>query len=248
MAGSSRKRTRRGDEVAWNSKRSRLSAQRNASKRVPRNPRVRPSLQIQTITNGSSSMVPVKQPGYCGLLGTYSRGSDENQRHTSETMTYKIALDLHFSITSAAAAYSNSGTGVLWLIYDSQPNGAQPTLKDIFAYEDSLVAWPYTWKVSREVCHRFVVKRRYTFTLESNGRRNDEQPPSNSVWPPCKTHLYFHKFAKGLGVRTEWKNDTAGSVGNIKKGALYIGIAPGNGVEFNVFGKTRLYFKSIGNQ
>lgn len=242
-----RKRSRPGDEVAWN-KRSRWSALKVPSKGSTSRTRIRPSLQIQELVQTGNSKLEVKNGGSCLLLGTFSRGADEGQRHTNETMIYKVAIDMHFSVTAAAAAYSNQGTGVVWLIYDAQPNGTQPTLKDIFAYDASQVAWPYLWKVSREACHRFVVKRRYTFHLETNGRRNDEVPPQNAVWTPCRTSCYFHKFAKGLGVRTEWKNNTDGGIGSIKKGALYFAIAPGNGIEFNLFGRNRLYFKSIGNQ
>ncbi|AAA47829.1 27.2 kDa orf [Sugarcane streak virus - [Natal]] len=210
--------------------------------------RTRPSLQIQTLQAAGTSMIEVPSGGVCDLLGSFSRGSDEGNRHTNETVIYKVALDYHFIATAAACKYSSIGTGVVWLVYDAQPSGNPPTVKDIFPHPDTLTAFPYTWKVGREVCHRFVVKRRWTFTMEVNGRIGSDIPPSTSCWPPCRKNIYFHKFVTGLGVKTEWKNTTGGEVGDIKKGALYIVIAPGNGLDFTVHGNARLYFKSVGNQ
>nr|UDN65346.1 coat protein [Digitaria streak virus] len=179
---------------------------------------------------------------------SYSRGSGEGDRHTNETVTYKAAFDYHFSANAGPCAYSSIGVGVLWLVYDAQPSGQVPAVTDIFPHDTTLQSFPYTWKVGREVCHRFVVKRRWCFTMETNGRIGSDKPPSNAVWPPCKRSIYFHKFATGLGVKTEWKNTTDGGVGSIKKGALYFVIAPGSGIDFTLFGTCRMYFKSVGNQ
>nr|WKU84279.1 coat protein [Sugarcane streak Reunion virus]WKU84420.1 coat protein [Sugarcane streak Reunion virus]WKU84424.1 coat protein [Sugarcane streak Reunion virus]WKU84428.1 coat protein [Sugarcane streak Reunion virus]WKU84432.1 coat protein [Sugarcane streak Reunion virus] len=240
-----RKRT---DDAAW-SKRARPKAGRTSAARPGTAVRrVRPALQIQTLQAAGTSMITVPSGGVCDILGSYSRGSDECNRHTNETVTYKVALDYHFVASAAACKYSSIGTGVVWLVYDAQPQGNCPTVKDIFPHPDTLSAFPYTWKVGREVCHRFVVKRRWTFTMEVNGRIGSDVPPATAVWPPCRKNIYFHKFVTGLGVKTEWKNTTGGEVGDIKKGALYIVIAPGNGLDFTVHGNARLYFKSVGNQ
>nr|QBO56215.1 coat protein [Maize streak dwarfing virus]QBO56219.1 coat protein [Maize streak dwarfing virus]QBO56223.1 coat protein [Maize streak dwarfing virus] len=247
MTTGKRKRSSRADEVAWN-KRSRSTASRSLKLNLNRRVRVRPSLQIQTLVATGASEIGVRKGGTISLLGSYSRGSDESQRHTSETMTYKVAMNYYIYVPAEACKYSNKGLCCIWLIYDAQPNGAQPAIKDIFAPESTLVDWPHTWAVSREVCHRFVIKRRYTFTLETNGRIGSDVVPANTAWYPCNKSINFTKFAKGLGVKTEWKNDANGDVGSIKKGALYIAFASGNGVIFNVMGRTRLYFKSVGNQ
>nr|WKU84408.1 coat protein [Panicum streak virus] len=241
---------RRSDEVAW----SRRKPVKKPARRPPpprAGPSVRrglPALQIQTLVAAGDTMITVPSGGICSLIGTYARGSGEGERHTNETLTYKVALDYHFVATAAACKYSSIGIGVCWLVYDAQPTGTSPTVKDIFPHPDTLSAFPYTWKVGREVCHRFVVKRRWCFTMETNGRIGSDVPPANSAWPPCKKDIYFHKFCTGLGVKTEWKNVTDGKDGAIKKGGLYIVIAPGNGLEFTVHGQCRLYFKSVGNQ
>ncbi|AAC98085.1 coat protein [Sugarcane streak Egypt virus - [Man]] len=245
LAGSKRKRA---DEVAWSRRGTKKKPERTSAARAGPSRRIRPPLQIATFVAAGQSMVSVPSGGVCELLGSYARGADEANRHTNETVTYKVALDYHFVATAAACKYSSIGTGVAWLVYDAQPTGNTPTTKDIFGYSDSLVAFPYTWKVSREVCHRFVVKRRCTFTMETDGRIGSDVPPANTSWSPCKRAIYFHKFFTGLGVKTEWKNLTDGGVGAIKKGALYLVIAPGNGLEFTCHGQARLYFKSVGNQ
>nr|ADA67982.1 coat protein [Panicum streak virus] len=247
MAGALKRK--RSDEVAWSR---RKPAKKPARAPPPRaGPSVRrglPALQIQTLVAAGDTMITVANGGICSPLVTYSRGSDEGNRHTNETLTYKIALDYHFVLSSAACKHASRAVGVVWLVYDAQPTGNAPQVKDIFPHGDTLSAFPYTWKVGREVCHRFVVKRRWTFTMESNGRIGSDTPPANAAWTPVKRSIYFHKFCTGLGVKTEWKNVTDGGVGAIKKGALYIVIAPGNGLDFTAHGQCRLYFKSVGNQ
>nr|APD29123.1 coat protein [Sugarcane chlorotic streak virus] len=248
MSSSGAKR-KRSDEGSWSKRKSgkkqpRVSSSRRAG--PARGPR--PALQIANYQAAGTTMVTVPSGGVCELLATYARGSDEGNRHPNETVTYKVAMDYHFVLTAAACRYSSIGVGVAWLVYDAQPTGNAPQVTDIFPHPDSLVAFPYTWKVGREVCHRFVVKRRWTFTMESDGRIGSDIPRSTDAWPPCKRSIYFHKFVTGLGVKTEWKNVADGGVGAIKKGALYFVIAPGNGQEFTVHGNARLYFKSVGNQ
>ncbi|ACC68194.1 coat protein [Urochloa streak virus] len=240
---------KRSDEGAWSKGKSKKKAMRGSSSRRPgpvRGPR--PALQIAQYIAAGTSMVTVPSGGVCELLATYARGSDEGNRHTNETVTYKVALDYHFVLTAEACRYSSIGVGVAWLVYDAQPTGNAPQVSDIFPHGDTLAAFPYTWKVGREVCHRFVVKRRWTFTMESDGRIGSDIPRTTDAWPPCKRSIYFHKFVTGLGVKTEWKNVADGGVGAIKKGALYLVIAPGNGLTFTAHGIARLYFKSVGNQ
>nr|UDN65909.1 coat protein [Digitaria streak virus] len=238
-----RKRTDEGSGSRRFTKKKSAAKGRTSSSRA-----IRPALQIQSFVSAGAATIAVPTGGVCHLLSSYSRGSGEGDRHTNETVTYKAAFDYHFSANAGPRAYSSIGVGVSWLVYDDQPSGQVPAVIDIFRHDTTLQSFPYTWKVGREVCHRFVVKRRWCFTMETNGRIGSDKPPSNAVWPPCKRSIYFHKFATGLGVKTEWKNTTDGGVGSIKKGALYFVIAPGSGIDFTLFGTCRMYFKSVGNQ
>nr|AIY33579.1 capsid protein [Maize streak virus] len=238
---------KRADEAQWNKRSTKKKGSAPQAKK-PGGKVEKPSLQIQTLLHSGDTMITVPSGGVCDLINTYARGSDEGNRHTSETLTYKVGVDYHFVADAASCKYSNRGTGVMWLVYDTTPGGNAPTTQDIFAYPSALKAWPTTWKVSRELCHRFVVKRRWLFTMETDGRIGSDTPPSNQSWPPCKRNVDFHKFTSGLGVRTQWKNVTDGGVGAIQRGALYLVIAPGNGITFTAHGQTRLYFKNVGNQ
>nr|WKU84269.1 mutant coat protein [Maize streak virus] len=166
MSTSKRKR---GDDANWN-KRVTKKKPSSAGLKKAGSKADRPSLQIQTLQHAGSTMITVPSGGVCDLINTYARGSDEGNRHTSETLTYKIAVDYHFVADAQACKYSNTGTGVMWLVYDTTPGGQAPTPQTIFAYPDTLKAWPATWKVSRELCHRFVVKRRWLFNMETDGR------------------------------------------------------------------------------
>nr|AIY33608.1 capsid protein [Maize streak virus] len=238
---------KRADEAQWNKRSTKKKGSAPQAKK-PGGKVEKPSLQIQTLLHSGDTMITVPSGGVCDLINTYARGSDEGNRHTSETLTYKVGVDYHFVADAASCKYSNRGTGVMWLVYDTTPGGNAPTTQDIFAYPSALKAWPTTWKVSRELCHRFVVKRRWLFTMETDGRIGSDTPPSNQSWPPCKRNVDFHKFTNGLEMRTHWKNVTDGGVGAIQRGALYLVIAPGNGITFTAHGQTRLYFKSVGNQ
>ncbi|ULE36139.1 coat protein [North American maize-associated mastrevirus] len=211
-------------------------------------PQRRPSLQVQTYSLYGNSTWNITKGGQVDLLTSYSRGSDEAQRHSSETMTYKCGLDLFFYLKPERLNSVWRAWNVAWLIYDAAPIGAMPTTKTIFGYPDELTDHPYTWKVAREGVHRFVIKRRWVFKLESNGIPNGTTFTTSGGGTPCQKSLYFSRFVKRLGCRTEWKNSVNGQIGDIKNGALYIAVAPGLGNAFDVVGTCRMYFKSTGNQ
>jgi hypothetical protein len=109
--------------------------------------------------------------------------------------------------------------------------------------------YPSTWKVQRNVSNRFIVKRRFAVTVEANGVDPTKSQSSSYYGPgPCNQCKTLNKFIKRLGCATEWKNNSTGDVGDIKEGALYFIVAPSMGTKINVYGKFRLYFKSVGNQ
>nr|ANO40465.1 capsid protein [Sugarcane striate virus]ANO40469.1 capsid protein [Sugarcane striate virus] len=249
--GPSRKRPRSSTRVVqWPSEALRKGyTPRNSYLRGTRSGRSdkRPNLQVQTFYACGPTQVQVRKGGIVNLLNGYTRGSDDNQRHTCETITYKLSLDLHLNIATELFKNCARGTAVIWLIYDTSPSSTQLTTQQIFAYPDALSLYPYTWKVARDQCHRFVIKRRWTVRLESNGTLGSSDYSSKPI-APCNNNVYFSKFVKRLGVRTEWKNTTGGDAGDMKSGGLFLAFAAGNGMSFNVDGTTRLYFKSTGNQ
>ncbi|QDO73337.1 coat protein [Melinis repens associated virus] len=243
----SRKRTR--DDWAWDSRKRRRV--RPTTSAIPRGPRGRrPSLQVDQDVYAGPTLVEVPAVGgIVGIMTNFMRGSDESARHTAETILYKIGIDVYVTVSEALTVYSGKGVNVAWLVYDAQPTGTRPTCADIFPLASpNFNTQPCVWKVGREVCHRFVVKRRWLFTLETNGVRPGTSFSGANGVPPCNRSLYFHKFCKRLGVRTEWKNTPGGTDGDIKTGALYLVFAAGNKMSFSVSGVCRKYFKSVGNQ
>ncbi|AST11808.1 capsid protein [maize striate mosaic virus] len=207
-----------------------------------------PSLQVQTFASQGSAVVEVKKGGNCLMVTSYSRGSDESQRHTNETMTYKMSLDHVMVLRAELCKYSFKATHCGWVVYDAKPTGNQVTCKTIFGYPDGLVDYPTTWKVARDVAHRFVVKKRWTYRMESNGSNSSKDWSNGTGIPPCNRSVYVKQFVSKLNCRTEWKNTTGGDYGDIKGGALYVVLAAGQGMEHMAYGTTRMYFKSIGNQ
>ncbi|ADN93258.1 coat protein [Digitaria didactyla striate mosaic virus] len=205
----------------------------------------REPLQVQDFTWEQDSAFNAGGSAY--LLTSYARGSAENQRKTAETITYKVAINLGVAISGTMQQYCVSSRPVCWLVYDAAPSGTAVTAQEIFGFPDGLKNWPTTWKVARSVSHRFIVKRRWVFTLESNGSNFATGYSSNPCAIPQSLPV-LNKFAKQLGVRTEWKNTAGGDFGDIKSGALYLVLAPANGLTFVARGNIRMYFKSVGNQ
>ncbi|AFN80718.1 capsid protein [Sporobolus striate mosaic virus 2] len=208
----------------------------------------RPPLQfIQYTWTSNGSPITVGPNGYVALLTSFPRGSDEDKRHTGETVTYKVGLDL-FCVRDTNR-YKEIGSAIhcCWLVYDAQPTGTIPGLGTIFDLVDNFTEYPTTWKVNRDMGHRFVIKRRWTFTLQSDGHLGSNDY-SRAPAAPCKYMIAFNKFVKRLGVRTEWRNTTTGDIGDVSRGALYIVMARGNAWSYEVRGRIRVYFKSVGNQ
>ncbi|AIT39767.1 capsid protein [Switchgrass mosaic-associated virus 1] len=209
----------------------------------------RPSLQVINYTwKNDGSAVTIGNGGGVYLLTEFPRGDAEDQRHTGETLTYKVSLNLQFAVQEDYRKYCNRAQNMVFLVYDAQPTGTNPKITDIFHIAASqFFPIPATWMVSRENSHRFVIKRKWMFITEVNGS-GTAKDYTNAPCYPAHFSLIFKRFVQRLGVRTEWKNSTEGGIGAISKGAMYLIIAPGNGMPLEARGNIRLYFKSIGNQ
>lgn len=208
----------------------------------------KPALQSITYkwTNEGTG-VTVNTGGAVFLMTSYPRGNSEDQRHTSETLTFKMDIALNICVAQGSLSYINRARNVVWLIYDAQPSGTMPTCSAIFDVGAGFTTIPEVWKVQRELRHRYVVKRRWVFTTETNGTTT-AMSHTNNPCNPCASQLYFKRFIAGLGVRTEWKNVATGGIGDISKGCLYMCIAPGNAMPIVCKGNLSMYFKSSGNQ
>ncbi|AFN80560.1 capsid protein [Digitaria ciliaris striate mosaic virus] len=204
------------------------------------------ALQVQTFQYAEDQAF--NAGGRALLLTAFTRGSAENQRKSQETITYKVSVSLGVSASSTVQKYCVKSQPICWLVYDKTPTGiADLVPSDIFDVPSGLTNWPCTWKVKREVSHRFVVKRRWPFTLSCNGSTFTADYTKLPV-PNTDNLVSVNRFAKGLGVRTEWKDTVSAEASDIKGGALYIVLAPANGVVFTARGVIKVYFKSVGNQ
>ncbi|ADT91303.1 coat protein [Bromus catharticus striate mosaic virus] len=203
------------------------------------------SLQVQTFLWAEDQSF--NTGGGCRLLTSFTRGSGENQRKSQETITYKVAVNLGISASTTVQKYCLTSHPICWLVYDKTPGIADLTPTDIFDVPTGLNNWPSTWKVKREASHRFVVKRRWPFRLSVNGSTFSADYTKLPV-PNTDNLCTINRFAKGLGVRTEWKDTVSADASDIKGGALYIVLAPANGLVFTARGVIKVYFKSVGNQ
>ena len=200
----------------------------------------RPALQVCPYTLAANLHMGIY------LFSSYTYGNGDYQRHTNETMTYKMQIKMQMVIPDEYKIFVAKWPIYIWLIYDKSPSGSMADMKTIFD-----VKWPMKpglFNINHDNCHRFVVKRRFKIMLTTSNTDNTKRWTQGMGDVPADCSLDYSKFVKGLGVRTEWKNSTSGDVGDIKAGALYMYICPSNGVTLNVYGCFRMYFKSIGNQ
>ena len=126
-----------------------------------------------------------------------------------------------------------------WLIYDTQHADSTPDTNMIF--EKIVVNSPGLWIVKRDMCHRFIVKKKWKIVLTVGGF-------DVSKYVPAHFFVDQKKFFKKMGVRTDWQSNTSGDTGAIKTGALYLVGAPSYVFKVNAYAKFRLYFKSVGNR
>nr|WOF76327.1 capsid protein [Bothriochloa barbinodis associated virus] len=240
-AGSS-KRKRSSASGSKRRKKARYTSWRS---RAPR-PSLRDEpLQVQTFTWDSDQAF--NEGGRVTLLTAFSRGSGENQRKFQETITYKVGLNLGVTASGNVQKYCIASQPMCWLVWDKTPGTTNLTPSDIFDVPAGLIRWPSTWKVKRSESLRFVVKRRWPFDLAVNGSQFDGDYSKLPV-PNCRNLLTLSRFAKALGVVTEWKDTDGSASSDIKGGALYLVLAPANGVVFVARGVIKVYFKSVGNQ
>lgn len=212
-------------------------------------PRVRPSLQVAPFlwTNNKAAQ-QIGSGGGVFLFTSYTFGSGDFQRHTNETMTYKMSMMMQMALDPKYFTTVAKYNVYFWLVYDTSPGGNMPTPSSIF--DTTYDTLPVTWTVSRDVCHRFVVKKKWKVTLSTNGLDPTKQTAELGVrdGTPANNRVDINRFFKRLGVKTEWKNSQNGGIGDIKSGALYLVIAPSNGANVYCYARFRMYFKSVGNQ
>ncbi|WOF76323.1 capsid protein [Bothriochloa barbinodis associated virus] len=241
-SGTSSKRKRSSTVTGKRRKKARSSGWRP---RVPRAVLRDEPLQVQTFTWSEDQ--GFNEGGRVLNLTAFSRGSGENQRKSQETITYKVGLNLGVTASANVQQYCIPSVPVCWLVWDKTPGTTTLRPDDIFDVPTGLVRWPSTWKVKRTDSKRYVVKRRWPFELAVNGSKFDGDYSKLPV-PNCKNLVTLNRFAKGLGVVTEWKDTDGSAASDIKGGALYLVMAPANGIVFTARGVIKVYFKSVGNQ
>ena len=188
-------------------------------------------------------VVPVKPPALCvyrynwlnsdrtnvvvgntprvDLITCFAQGKADNNRHTNQTVLYKFNIQGTCYISDASCMFIGPVRLYHWLVYDAEPKQAMPDATDIFTMPWNLL--PSTWTVQRAWSHRFVVKRKWSVNLVTDGRKvGSKTVDSRYNYVVGKNIVDTNKFFKGLRVTTEWMNTGDGKIGDIKKGALYL--------------------------
>nr|AWV57066.1 putative capsid protein [Yerba mate-associated circular DNA virus 1] len=184
--------------------------------------------------------------GRVDLVSCYGYGSGDHERHSQRTVTYKMAFnmltcwptdDTSLNLVSMCTVYH-------WLVYDRSPDATTAEFGNAQIFDTGMNTMPSTWTVQRDKSRRFVVKKRWKYQLTHNGI--DWRVPSQTVCSSAKQCVPWRKFVGKLNVATDWKDTaTGGSVNDIKQGALYLCSAVEGVVNVVVFGRMRMYFKSI---
>lgn len=188
-------------------------------------------------------------------INQYKAGSGDDCRHANQTITYKMDFAGCLWVDDDTARLVMPIRCYFWLIYDAEPRGVLPATTDIFNMPWTHI--PATWKVTRSYCHRFVIKRKWTIDLTSDGTVPGTKTRLQYPVVGGKNIVDFKKFFTKLRASTEWMNTGDGQIGDIKKGALYVVAAARQGlgsdsasmkIGVNFAAESRLYFKSVGNQ
>ena len=100
--------------------------------------RLRPSLQVCPYT-WATNQEPIKVGAAGGvyLFSSYTYGNGDYQRHTNETMTYKMQL----VIPDEYKTFVGKWPVYMWLIYDKSPNGTMPEMKTILTWIIVIGLW-----------------------------------------------------------------------------------------------------------
>ena len=177
-------------------------------------------------------------------MTVYPAGPGEDHRHTNTTMTYKMSLNLEIQVHPDYYTRACTWTIHWFIVVDMAPAGTLPAISDIF--DNQFANAPQTWLVNRAQSRRFVIKHRWHNQLSTNGI--DPTKVCTSGVTPANFYIPVNLFYDKLACKTEWKSVSTGLLADIKSGALYLIGAPRANVKFQVQGKFRMYFKSIGNQ
>ncbi|KAI3452417.1 hypothetical protein Pfo_009082 [Paulownia fortunei] len=212
-----------------------------------------PSLGVCTYTwTANGQPMTVGEGGSVFLFTLYSFGNADYQRHSNETLTYKMQLLTRSYIESSYWKRCLKSRLYWWLIYYAAPTGTLPTTTQSFSRYDARM--PGLWMINRDVCHRFIIKEKWNSLHIVNGI----DPSKDAVTVSGASALGYgslseiivdkKKFVSRLGIKTEWKNVTSDDIADIKNGALYLVVAHCYDLKFCIHGQFSIYFKSVGNQ
>ena len=213
---------------------------------IPYNRRLRPSLQVATYTWGITNNEPTNfgTGGAVYNMTNFPFGSAESQRHTNQTIVYKMLINMRVFTHSGQWARCMKYNMYWWLIYDVSKSKEAPSTNDIF--EKISTNTPNLWMVKREMVHRFIVKKKWKTCLTVTGFDITKAAPNGAF--PGNVFVDQRKFFRRLGVRTDWANGTIGEVAGIKSGALYLVRAPAYDFNVQAYAKFKVYFKSVRNR
>ena len=213
---------------------------------IPYNRRLRPSLQVATYTWGSTNNEPASfgTGGAVYNMTNFPFGSAEWQRHTNQTIVYKMLINMRVFTHSGQWARCMKYNMYWWLIYNVSKSNEAPSTNDIF--EKISTNTTNLWMVKREMVHRFIVKKKWKTCLTVTGFDITKAAPNGAF--PGNVFVDQRKFFRRLGVRTDWANGTIGEVAGINSGALYLVGAPAYDFNVQAYAKFKVYFKSVGNR
>lgn len=190
------------------------------------------------------------------LITTFAAGKGDDNRHTNQTIMYKFNIQGTAWVCDDSVSFVTPVRLYHWLVYDSEPKQAMPASEDIFTMPWNVL--PNSWTVQRAWTHRFIVKRKWTVDLVSDGKKvGSKTVDARYNYVVGRNIKDVNHFIKGLRVPTEWMNTGDGKIGDIKKGALYLVSATRGGVTGDsastAFGVVcnfthACYFKSVGLQ
>jgi len=147
---------------------------------------------------------------------------------------------VHIRGTVLAAATTTQDYGRIIVFYDSQPNGAAPTLAALLADSNAGHATAVTSEINLDNRERFKILRDMPFLLPSC--TNTAGVITNlGMQDTVKQSMQFDEFIKLKGLETVYNGTNGGTIADITSGSLFVVTFSGIG-NYNTSWSSRLRY------
>jgi len=152
-----------------------------------------------------------------GLLNAVVNGAELYQR--TGRKIYMKSIHIRGVVRPNAAVAANTGELRMLVVYDSQPNGANPTIQNLLQDSNAAAATTVNSEINLTNRSRFQIIRDMQFYTPAAAAADDI---SGVIPDPIHQTLNVNMFIKLKGLETIYNGVNGGSVADITSGAMFI--------------------------